>query len=117
MPHPPQLKAEVQEEAAKYGTILKVVVPIPPLHVGPEEGGRCYIHFSSLSECRTCKEMFNGRTFDDNVTRAAFVTDEEWQQAQAGIWLPRGTGQGAAVGMGGVLGGGALPGPPGLHIA
>lgn len=61
----------------------------PPSTVTPDEPGRCYVRFASLAEARKARDVFNGRTFDDRVVKATFASDQEWRQAQAGIWLKR----------------------------
>lgn len=79
----------MEEEAGKFGSVEGILALKPPATVGAEEGGRCYVRFSSLAECRKAKDVFNGRTFDDRTVKATFASDQEWRQAQAGIWLKR----------------------------
>lgn len=83
-----ELAEDVEEESKQYGTVLGVCVPTPPATVGSLEGGRCYIRFSSPQESARAKEVFHGRTFDGNSIKASFVSEEDFAQAQAGLWVP-----------------------------
>lgn len=39
-------------------------------------------------ESAKAREVFHDRTFDGNKIKATFVSEEEFSQAQADVWLP-----------------------------
>lgn len=97
-----QLVEDVGEEARKYGAVLGLAVPAPPPDVNAAEPGRVYIKYTTPAESQAAKAVFHGRQFDGNGIEARFVTEEDFNLAQAGIWAPS---QPAAA---------ALPPPPGV---
>lgn len=59
----------VYEEAVRCGKVLGIAVPVPPPEVPEVEPCRVYIKFSTSQEAAKCKEMMDGRMFDDNKVR------------------------------------------------
>ena len=54
--------------------------------------------YTKASESEAARKVFDGRTFDGNTISASYVSEQDYRQAEAGIWAQ------AA---------GALPPPPG----
>lgn len=61
----------VYEEAMRCGKVLGIAVPVPPPEVPDSEGCRVYVKFGSSTDAAKCKEMMDGRLFDDNKVGAA----------------------------------------------
>lgn len=61
-----QVSEMVYEESVRCGKVLGIAVPVPPPEVPDDESSRVYIKFSASSEAAKCKEMMDGRMFDDN---------------------------------------------------
>lgn len=55
----------VYEEAVRCGKVRGVLVPLPPLDLADASPSRVYIRFELASEATKCKEMMDGREFDD----------------------------------------------------
>lgn len=55
----------VYEESVRCGKVLGIAVPVPPPDVADAESSRVYIKFSTSAEAGKCKEMMDGRLFDD----------------------------------------------------
>jgi splicing factor U2AF subunit len=114
LPHPPaQILEDLRTEASKWGGVVGLCAPLPPVTVAAHEPARVYIKYTLVTEAEKCRSMMEGRKFDENTVRALFVTEGEYLQAQAGVWVPKPgllmPGAGAAV-----PGLGALPGVAGL---
>jgi hypothetical protein len=56
----------VYEEAIRCGKVLGIAVPQPPPEVADSESARVYIKFAGSNEAAKCKEMMDGRLFDDS---------------------------------------------------
>jgi hypothetical protein len=61
-----QVSEMVYEEAVRCGKVLGIAVPVPGEEVGDGEGCRVYVKFAASGEAAKCKEMMDGRLFDDN---------------------------------------------------
>lgn len=121
----------VYEESVRCGKVLGIAVPVPPPEVPDDESSRVYIKFSTSSEAAKCKEMMDGRMFDDNKVKCTHVTEIDYNRAAAGEWIRPGQlppvpaapvqpfssipGLAAAPGFAGlpVPGTGLIPGLPG----
>lgn len=79
----------VYEESVRCGKVLGIAVPVPPADVADDESSRVYIKFATSGDAAKCKEMMDGRLFDEGKVRHKQLC--EW------------------VGCGGE--GGGLPGP------
>lgn len=91
------LQEEVQEEAARHGSVVAVCVPVPPDTVQDLQPGRCYIRYATPEDATKGKSIFDGRTLDDNKIKVGYVAEEEFARAQAGEWVLRGTGGVAGI--------------------
>lgn len=60
----------VYEESVRCGKVLGIAVPVPPAEVPNEESSRVYIKFATSAEAAKCKDMMDGRMFDDNKVGA-----------------------------------------------
>lgn len=56
----------VYEESIRCGKVLGIAVPIPPPEVADDESSRVYIKFGTTADATKCREMMDGRMFDDN---------------------------------------------------
>jgi hypothetical protein len=63
----------VYEEAVRCGKVLGIAVPVPNEEVPDGEPCRVYVKFSSSGEAAKCKEMMDGRMFDDNKVRESLL--------------------------------------------
>ena len=61
-----QVSEMVYEESVRCGKVLGIAVPVPPPEVPDEESSRVYIKYGTTAEATKCKEMMDGRLFDDN---------------------------------------------------
>lgn len=86
------LQEEVYEEAAKFGSVTGVVVAVPGPQVQDLMPGRCYVRFGTPEEAQKGKLVFDGRTLDDNVIKAGYVSEEEYARAAAGEWVSKQSG-------------------------
>eukprot|EP00775_Hariotina_reticulata_P004802 gene4802-5051_t len=77
----------VYEEAVRCGKVLGIAVPVPPAEVADGAACRAYVKFSSSSEAAKCKEMMDGRLFDNNTVKATHVTEVDYNRAAAGEWI------------------------------
>ncbi|KAG2446513.1 hypothetical protein HYH02_008503 [Chlamydomonas schloesseri] len=78
---------DVRSEVVKCGAVVGLAAPMPPAHVTNADAARVYVKFSSADEAGRCRNMMDGRKFDDNSVRAIFVTEAEFLRAQAGEWV------------------------------
>lgn len=69
----------VYEESVRCGKVLGIAVPVPPPEVPDGESSRVYIKFASSGEAAKCKEMMDGRMFDDAKVRV-------WVCASVCVW-------------------------------
>ncbi|CAD7704530.1 unnamed protein product [Ostreobium quekettii] len=82
-----ELVEDVRDEARKCGTVLGVVCPVPPPTVLGGDGCRIYVKFLTVEEAKRCKDVMDGRQFDGNKIKAAFVPEAEYHRAEAGEWV------------------------------
>jgi len=95
---PAQVLEMVYEECVRCGKVLGIAVPLPP------EGGdadeqpcRAYIKFNVSAEATKCKEMMDGRLFDDSKVKATYTTEVDYNRAAAGEWIVEGEVPAAAA--------------------
>jgi hypothetical protein len=91
----------VYEECVRCGKVLGIAVPLPP------EGGdadeqpcRAYIKFNVSGEATKCKEMMDGRLFDESKVKATYATEVDYNRAAAGEWIVEGEAPAAAAAAG-----------------
>jgi hypothetical protein len=77
----------VYEESVRCGKVLGIAVPIPPETVAEGCPCRAYIKFNVSAEATKCKEMMDGRSFDENKVKATYATEAEYNRAAAGEWI------------------------------
>jgi len=77
----------VYEESVRCGKVLGIAVPIPPETVSSGDSCRAYIKFNVSAEATKCKEMMDGRMFDENKVKATYATEAEYNRAAAGEWI------------------------------
>jgi hypothetical protein len=66
-----QVSEMVYEESVRCGKVLGIAVPVPPPEVADDESSRVYIKYATSGEAAKCKEMMDGRMFDDSKVRGA----------------------------------------------
>lgn len=114
-----QMLEDLREEAGKYGELVGIAAPLPPPTITALEPARVYLKYSQLSESAAAKEVFHGRTFDDNTISARYAPEMEYVQAEAGIFdahINSGLAPGmAAPGMSAAAG--QMAPPPGMMPA
>jgi hypothetical protein len=59
----------VYQESVRCGKVLGIAVPVPPADVADDESCRVYIKFATSGEAAKCKEMMDGRLFDESKVR------------------------------------------------
>jgi len=82
-----ELHDDVYTEAVKCGTVLGVAIPVPPADVADEEPCRIYVKYHNEGEATKCKQMMDGRMFDDNKVKANYSTEFDFSRAQQGEWI------------------------------
>lgn len=60
----------VYEEALRCGKVLGIAVPLPPSEVPDDASARVYVKYGSSGDAAKCKEMMDGRLFDEHKVRA-----------------------------------------------
>lgn len=82
-----QLIEDLAEEARKYGELQGVAAPLPPPTLSALEPARVYLKYAQISEATAAKEVFHGRTFDDNAISARSSSEMAFVQVRLLIWL------------------------------
>lgn len=82
-----ELYEDVQSEAVKCGAVVGIVIPVPPAYIPEKEPCRVLIQFAGTAEAKACKEMMDGRRFDDNTVKATYVTEVDFNRARMGEWV------------------------------
>ena len=84
-----EFEEDVRGECAKCGLIEAMATPTPSAEaIELAHPGRCYVKFQEEFSARAAREMLDGRVFDGRMVRASLATDEEFERAAAGAWLP-----------------------------
>ena len=84
-----EFEEDVRGECAKCGLIEAMATPTPSAEaIELAHPGRCYVKFQEEFSARAAREMLDGRVFDGRTVRASLATDEEFERAAAGAWLP-----------------------------
>ena len=84
-----EFEEDVRGECAKCGLIEAMATPTPSAEaIELAHPGRCYVKFQEEFSARAAREMLDGRVFDGRTVRASLATDEEFERAVAGVWLP-----------------------------
>lgn len=97
-----ELIEDVSHECQKIGRVEGIAVPLPPAHVPGETPCRVYVKFFSIPEAVKCKDMNNGRLFDERKISVSFTTNAEFDKAFAGEWVmavPGGLVAGGSLGI------------------
>lgn len=66
---------------------MGVAIPVPPPHVTDEQACRVYVRYATVADAQKCKQMNDGRDFDNNKVKASYVTDMDFSRAQANEWI------------------------------
>lgn len=77
----------VYEEALRCGKVRGVVVPVPPSDLPENTPCRVYVKFDGSGEASQCKDMMDGRIFDDKKITADYVTEVEYNRSSQGEWF------------------------------
>lgn len=84
-----QLEKEVKKEAKKHGAIQSVAIPTPPESCPDRGPGRVYVMYKTVEDAEKSKQVFDGRTLNDNNIYARFASEDEFQEALEGQWVLR----------------------------
>lgn len=84
-----QLEKEVKKEAKKHGAVESLAIPIPPESCHDRGPGRVYVMYKTVEDAEKSKQVFDGRTLNDNSIYARFALEDEFQQALEGQWVSR----------------------------
>ncbi|KAI8472154.1 MAG: hypothetical protein J3K34DRAFT_467687 [Monoraphidium minutum] len=82
-----EISEMVYEEALRCGRVKGVAVPLPPFDMSDDAPCRVYIKFDSTVDAAKCKDMMDGRFFDDRQITADYVTEVEYNRSAAGEWF------------------------------
>ncbi|GBF87338.1 hypothetical protein Rsub_00049 [Raphidocelis subcapitata] len=77
----------VYEEALRCGRVRGVALPLPGPDVPDATPCRVYVKFDNSGDGAKCKQMMNGRIFDDRKITADYVTEVEYSRAATGEWF------------------------------
>ncbi|EFN57106.1 hypothetical protein CHLNCDRAFT_143928 [Chlorella variabilis] len=81
--------ADIHEECSKHGTVLRVVVPRPPVPadaaalMGTGSYGRAYVQFLDLEGSKQARAAIHGRMFAGSTVQAVFMQPQEFMDAIA----------------------------------
>lgn len=74
------IKAEILKQAEQYGTVEKLIIPLPSKAGAEVEGvGKVFLEFESLTVARKFREEINGRLFCERSVCAAFYPEIFWK--------------------------------------
>lgn len=76
-------------EAGLHGNVEAVAVPSPPETAQDRGAARAYILYKTIEDAQKAQKIFNKRTLNDNVIRARFVSEGEFDKAQNNEWTAR----------------------------
>jgi len=81
-----ELEFDVEDEMIRYGKVVKVCVPRPPLFGDPYTMvgfGRVYVRFREIEEAKRAKESLFKRRFNGRAVEAQYYPEERFIK---GIW-------------------------------
>lgn len=81
-----ELEFDVEDEMIRYGKVVRVVVPRPPVFGDPFSMagyGRVYVRFRELEEARRARDMLSKRMFNGRVVDVQFYPEDRFIK---GVW-------------------------------
>jgi len=81
-----ELEFDVEDEMIRYGKVVRVVVPRPPLFNDPYTMpgyGRVYVRFKETEEAMRAKESLNKRRFNGRIVEVQYYPEDRFMR---GIW-------------------------------
>ena len=81
-----ELEFDVEDEMIRYGKVIKVVVPRPPLYGDPYQMpgfGRVYVRFREVDDAKRAKEALIKRRFNGRMVEAVFYPEDRFIKS---IW-------------------------------
>mmetsp|Transcript_6261 Transcript_6261/g.14979 ORF Transcript_6261/g.14979 Transcript_6261/m.14979 type:complete len:716 (-) Transcript_6261:46-2193(-) len=77
------IMAEVHSEAAKHGTVVRVIIPKPAKDATFVDGvGKIFVQFQDLTAARKFQLDANGRKFENRVVCAAFYPVDKFDEGK-----------------------------------
>ena len=71
----------------KCGPTAGVAVPVPTDDIPDDEPCRVYVKYHNIDDAKKCKDMMDGRDFDDRKVKASFSNEFDFMRAQQGEWI------------------------------
>lgn len=81
-----ELEFDVEDEMMRYGKVVKVYVPRPPIYGDPfgmAGFGRVYVRFREIDEAKRAKDSLFKRRFNGRAVEAQYYPEERFIK---GIW-------------------------------
>ena len=81
-----ELEFDIEDEMMRYGKVVKVFVPRPPLYGDPYDVqgfGRVYVRFKEVEEAKRAKDSLFKRRFNGRIVDAQFYPEDRFIK---GIW-------------------------------
>ncbi|KAL4433887.1 hypothetical protein ABPG75_000328 [Micractinium tetrahymenae] len=82
-----EVLADIHDECSKYGTVLRVVVPRPPVPdqaaqlMGSGVYGKAFVQFLDVEGARKAREAVSGRMFAGSTVEATFMQPQQFMDA------------------------------------
>ena len=76
-----ELEFDVEDEMLRYGNVIRVVVPRPPLYGDPYQMpgfGRVYVRFREVEDAKRAKEALVKRRFNGRAVEALFYPEDRF---------------------------------------
>ena len=81
-----ELEFDVEDEMIRYGKVMRVVVPRPPLYSDPYSMpgyGRVYVRFREMEDAKRAKQALVKRRFNGRVVEMQYYPEDRFARA---IW-------------------------------
>ncbi|KAL4419535.1 hypothetical protein ABPG77_005766 [Micractinium sp. CCAP 211/92] len=84
-----EVLADIHDECSKHGTVLRVVVPRPPIPdqaaqlIGTDGYGKAFVQFLDVEGARKAREAIDGRMFAGSTVQATFMQPQQFMDAIA----------------------------------
>merc|ERR1719387_1078035 len=82
-----EIMTEVHQEAAKHGTVHRVIIPKPAKDGSFVDGvGKIFVCFMDVTSARRFQMEANGRRFENRVVCAAFYPRQKFDEGKYTLW-------------------------------
>lgn len=75
-----EILADMQDEAEKFGTVLKLLIPRPSKTEPIKGVGKVFFKFAQTSEAAKAFQAMNGRKFGGNVVKAEYLQEDKFDR-------------------------------------